>query len=92
VAAASAVETLQKNIDDAQNSNQVDKVPSLELKKSDAQNVLDVRTESADYAQSISSMNTAIFLLNLTLVIVATLAAYLESSASMSEARWADPE
>jgi hypothetical protein len=91
VAAAHQLETLQENIHDAQNANHVDQVQALELKKADAQNTLDVRSESADYAQSISSMNTAIFLLNLTLVIVATLAAYLESSASMSEARWADP-
>lgn len=85
------VEMLQGKIQQATHESDLDRIQSLQRKLADAQALLDTRTEAADYAKSISNMNPAIFLLNLTLVIIAILAAYLESSAAVSEARWADP-
>jgi hypothetical protein len=92
-AAHHEVESVESDLHAAQAANNpdLDKVQTLERKLTDAQNVQDVRRQAADYSVSISAMNPGIFLLNVTLVIVATLAAYLESSASISEARWADP-
>jgi hypothetical protein len=85
------VKLLQEKIQEATHVSDLDRIQSLQRKLADAQDLVETRTEAADYATSISNMNPAIFLLNLTLVIVAILAAYLENSAAVSEARWADP-
>ena len=49
------------------------------------------RQEAYDYATSISGMNSAIFLLNFALAIVATVAAYMENKARITDAHLADP-
>lgn len=49
-------------------------------KAKEAQFELEDRSAAADYAESISSMNWPIFLLNVTLVITAAAAAYMEST------------
>jgi hypothetical protein len=85
------VALLQGKIQMATQTTDLDKLQNLHQKLSDAEDVVDTRAAAADYAKGVSNINWAILLLNLTLVIVAIVAAYLENASAISEAKLADP-
>jgi len=84
------ISALQAEEDKANSDGNPDKASDAHRKLKDAQFELEERTAAADYAESISSMNWPIFLLNITLAITAAAAAYLESKDRVQQIRRAE--
>ncbi len=86
------IANLEKGSLAAKAQNDFSKMEAAERELGDARSVLDEQTQGVAYASSISALNFPILLLNLTLVIVASAAAYMESEATVRETRADAPQ
>ncbi len=89
--AVQLVAELEKESLAAKGQNDFTRIEATERQLGDAQSALDDQKNRVAYAASISAMNLPILLLNLTLVLAALAAAYMESNATVQEMAAGDP-